>query len=99
MDLQKRMIESIAEIGKSHIGLSAYERQLETAGISWLEDVTARVGDGTDEGIIHDAESELAAVVESLRTLAGSPCINVLLGRILSFLVKLERSEFRSARS
>jgi phosphate butyryltransferase len=96
MDLQRRMIESIAEIGKSHIGLSAYERQLETAGLSWLEDVTARVGDKSDEGIVHDAESELQAVVESIRTLSGSPGINILLGRILSFLVKLERSEFRS---
>ena len=56
MDLQKRMIESIAEIGKSHIGLSAYERQLETAGLSWLDDVIARVGGRTDEGILHEGE-------------------------------------------
>jgi phosphate butyryltransferase len=97
VDLQKRIIDSISEIGKSHIGLGAYERQLETAGMSWLEDLTARVGDFSDEKVIHDAEAELSAVVESLRTAtAGSPGINLLLGRILSFLVTLERSEVRS---
>ncbi|MFA6471818.1 MAG: phosphate acyltransferase [Candidatus Latescibacterota bacterium] len=96
MNLQKRIIESVSEIGKSHIGLSAYERQLETAGISWLEDITARVGDYSDERIVHDAEAELSSVVESLRNLTGSPCVNILLGKILSFLITLERSESRS---
>ncbi len=93
MDLQKRIIESVSEIGKSRIGLSAYERQLESAGEAWFDDLLKRVGDGSDESVVRDAVVELTSVVESLRTLTGSPHVNALTGRIMSLLVRLERLE------
>ena len=96
MDLQKRIIESVSEIGKVRIGLGAYERQLETAGEAWFDELFRRVGDGSDEAAVHDAEVELTSVVESLREVTGSPNVNELVGRILSMLVKLELLDSRS---
>lgn len=96
MDLQKRIIESVSEIGKSRVGLGAYERQLETAGEAWFDGIIRRVGDGSDEGAVHDAVVELTSVVESLRTVTGSSNVNMLMGRIMSLLVRLERIDIRS---
>ncbi|MHB9027960.1 MAG: phosphate acyltransferase [Candidatus Latescibacterota bacterium] len=96
MDHQKRIIESVSEIGKARIGLGAYERQLETAGAAWLDDISRRAGDGSDEAAVHDARVELTSVAESLRAITGSSGANELLGRILSMLVRLERLDSRS---
>lgn len=96
MDLQKRIIESVSEIGKSRIGMSAYESQLQSAGEAWFEAILNRVGDGSDESVVRDAVVELTSVVESLRTLSGSRQVNALSGRIMSLLVRLERIDPRS---
>lgn len=96
VDLQKRIIDSVSEIGKSRIGLSAWERQLEIAGAEWFDDILKRVGDGSDEAVIRDAAVELGSVAASLREVSGSPRVNAIAGRILSLLVKLERREATS---
>lgn len=93
MDLQKRIIESVSEIGRSRIGLGAYERQLETAGAAWFDDISRRIGDGCDADAVHDAGVELLSVAESLRAAGGSPGVNALMGRILGMLARLEMND------
>lgn len=93
MDLEKRMIESVSEIGKARIGMAAYERQIEAAGAEWFDSIVRRVNGKADDAVVRDAEVELSAVVESLRSVSGTPRVNMLMGRILSLLVKLERRD------
>ena len=52
MDHRKKVIEAVSEIGKSHIGLNAYERQLETAGATWLADTAQSISAELDESSI-----------------------------------------------
>lgn len=87
----RKVIESIAEIGKSRIKLSAYERQLESAGAEWLERTSQNIKDTIDENDISGVITDLAALIESLRAVSGVPPINVIMGKALSLLVDLER--------
>jgi phosphate butyryltransferase len=96
VNLQKRIIDSVSEIGKSRVGLAAWERQLEIAGADWFDDILKRVGDGSDEAAVRDAEVELGSAAAALQSVSGAPQVNTLVGRILSLLVKLERQETTS---
>lgn len=96
MNPQKRIINAISEIGKSRVGLSAYERQLETASTAWLEQLSERISGETDELSINDTIVELSSIVESLLRVSGTPYVNMLTGKALSLLVKAERQIPRS---
>ena len=91
MDIQKKIIVTISEISKSHIGLRAYERQLETVGTAWLDTLTKRIADETDESVINDIIIELSSVVESLLSVYGTPHVNKLTGKALTLLMDAER--------
>ena len=96
VDHRKKVIEAISEIGKSRIGLSALERQLETAGKTWLENTAQSIPDELDEFALDGFITELSSVVESLRAVSGVPSVNTFLGNILSLLVDFERRIPRS---
>ena len=96
MDHRKKVIEAVSEIGKSHIGLNAYERQLETAGATWLADTAQTISAELDESSIEGYITELSSVVETLRSVKGVPSVNAFLGNVLSMLIDLERRIPRS---
>jgi len=88
--MQKRMIEAISEISKSRVSLKAYERQLENATAAWLEGFTKNVRKDSDESAINDALIELTSLVEALLSVSGSPYVNMITGKALSYLLELE---------
>ncbi|MCE5249739.1 butyrate kinase [bacterium] len=98
MDQRKKIIEAISEIGKSRIGLSAYERQLESAGMTWLETIAPSVPADADEQGIYSLITDLSSVVESLLAVPSTPSVNIFLGNVLSLLVEQERRIPRSKR-
>ncbi|MFC1528286.1 phosphate acyltransferase [Candidatus Latescibacterota bacterium] len=96
MGSQKRIIDALSEISKSRVGLSAYERQLETASAPWLEHLSNLITVETDEDTLKDVIVELSTVIESLLPITGTPEVNMLTGKVLSLLAQAERLFHRS---
>lgn len=98
MEPQKRIIDAVSEIGKSRIGLQAYERQLETASAAWIDRLSKRISTETDEAALDDIIVELISIVEALKPVSGTPYVNTLTGKALSLLVQAERQSPKSHR-
>lgn len=97
MDAIKKVIDAISEIGRSRVLMNTFERQLEAAGSRWIEELARRMpsSDRTGSGEDEELAIELAGVVESLRTVRGTPQVDTLLGRTLGLLLEIERSSQR----
>jgi len=91
LEPRNRIFDAVGEISKSRVKLNAYERQLETAGGIWIEDVSGRLRDAATEADVNDIIIEISSVVESLSPAAGVKYANTFLGKALSLLVKAER--------
>lgn len=97
MELRQKVVDAVSEIGKSRISLRSHEREVETAGKAWLDNITIGLDDKTSDEIIQYI-IDLSSVAESLRIVETSPSVNILMGAVLSLLIDLERRLPRSER-
>lgn len=95
MELRQKVVDAVSEIGKSHISLRSYEREVETAGKAWLDKIKTGLAKKSREDIIENI-IDLSSVAESLRIVEASPGVNALMGSVLSLLIDLERQVPRS---
>jgi len=86
----RKLVEAGAEIGGARVLLSTLERQLADLGDRWVGDLEGRLPSLSPEEV-EEAAIGLAGAVESLRSVAGTPQANRLLGRALSLLLELKR--------
>ena len=91
MELRNRVLEAVAEIGKTSVSMSAYERQLAVSSEVWLAQLADLIRQDPPAEEMALLKGELASVVEVLLKAAASPQINTILGDALSLMLKMDR--------
>ena len=91
MELRNRVLEAVAEIGKTSVSMSAFERQLTVSSEVWLSEVAAQIKQDPDPAEVALLKGELASVVEVLLKAGSSAQINAILGNALSLMLEMDR--------
>ncbi len=90
--LHKKVVETIAEIGKISVSMSAFERQLAVASDTWLTELETLMK--SHPGALDPAmvQGELASVIDVLLRSTPSARINGIAGRALTLMLAMERN-------
>ncbi|WP_321494024.1 phosphate acyltransferase [uncultured Desulfobacter sp.] len=88
--LRKKIIETMAEIGKINVSMSAFERDLTMASEAWLADLSEQIKQGMGASEARILQSDLAAVIEVLIKAPPSPDINTIIGNALTMMLEME---------
>lgn len=91
MELRNKVLEAVAEIGKTSVSMSAYERQLAVSSEVWLAGLAEQIRQDPPASEMAMLKGELASVVEVLLKATASPQINTILGDALSLMLKMDR--------
>ncbi|WP_022668081.1 phosphate acyltransferase [Desulfospira joergensenii] len=91
MELRNRVLEAVAEIGKTSVSMSAFERQLAVSSEAWLAELTGLIKQDPAASEAALLKSELASVVDVLLKATGSPQINNILGNALTLMLEMDR--------
>jgi len=91
VELRNRVLESVSEIGKTSVSMSAFERQLTVSGDAWLSELSELLKKEASATELAIAKSELASVVEVLLRENGTPQINTILGKALTLMFEMDR--------
>jgi len=97
VDVRKKVLEALSEIGRSRASLTTFERQLEMSSEVWLRDLREKTEATTNQPVLTDVQLELASTIESLLNISGSTRVNTLLGKAITHLIELERLDTSSS--
>ena len=88
MDLSRKLMDAIADVGRCRVGAQSYERVAEAAAQQWLQSLDVD-GPPPSRAV---ALADLSGTAAALLDLSAGPRLAGLLGRVLSRLVALERA-------
>lgn len=86
----RRILDAVADIGRSHTTAKGLECLLASQGATWVADMNARLAGELSEDERAQTGVELGAIAETLLGVGGGATVNGLLGRVLSLLVRIE---------
>jgi len=90
--LRNKIIESVAEIGKINVSMSAFERDLAVTSDAWLAELSEQIKQGMGTSDARIMQSDLSAVIEVLIKSPPSPGINTIIGNALTMMLEMERA-------
>ncbi len=91
MELRDRVLETVAQIGKISVSMSAFERQLSVSSDVWFAELAQLIKEEPSASDLLIAKSELASVIDVLLKSPPSAQVNAILGNALTLMLEMER--------